>query len=71
MECEVPFTIVFTKMDLKKKGKDVSPPVQNIHAFKKALVDDQKWEALPYCFETSAKSGGGKSELLQYLASLD
>ncbi len=30
----------------------------------------EEWEALPRCFETSAKTGSGKSELLGYLASL-
>lgn len=30
----------------------------------------EEWEALPRCFETSSKTGTGKSELLGYLASL-
>ncbi len=32
------------------------------------LAED--WEALPRCFETSSRTGAGKSELLGYVASL-
>lgn len=41
---------------------------RNVREFKKALA--KEWEALPWCFETSSKSGSGRSELLGYIASL-
>ncbi|MEW5300619.1 MAG: hypothetical protein WDW36_003535 [Sanguina aurantia] len=65
-ECQVPFAIVFTKMDTRKK--DAPTPQQNILALKKSLSAD--WEALPICFETSSRTGAGKTELLSYLGSL-
>ncbi len=41
---------------------------RNIRAFKELLAKD--WEELPWCFETSSKTGGGRVELLNYVASL-
>lgn len=67
-DCEVPFAIVFTKIDNRKKGGSANANADNIRAFKKALAAD--WEALPRCFETSSKTGQGRSDLLGYLASL-
>lgn len=65
-ECEVPFAIVFTKLDVQKK--DMPTNVANMRAFKSLLAEE--WEELPWCFATSSKTGAGKSELLGYLASL-
>lgn len=65
-DCEVPFALVFTKLDHRKK--DMPSNAENIRAFKATMA--QEWEALPRCFETSAKSGAGRGELLGYLASL-
>ncbi len=65
-ECEVPFCIVFTKTDNRKK--DSPPSSANIRAFKTLMAEE--WEALPRCLETSSRTGAGKSELLGYLASL-
>ncbi|KXZ52873.1 hypothetical protein GPECTOR_8g254 [Gonium pectorale] len=65
-ECEVPFCIVFTKIDNRKR--DGPPNAANVRAFKQAMSEE--WEALPRCFETSSRTGAGKSELLGYLASL-
>lgn len=63
---QVPFAIIFTKSDVKKKtGPSASA---NMAAFKRSLLEG--WEALPACFETSSRTGGGKTEVLQYLASL-
>ena len=62
----MPFALVFTKLDNRKK--DVPPNADNIRAFKAAMAEE--WEALPRCFETSAKSGAGRGELLGSLASL-
>eukprot|EP00803_Ostreobium_quekettii_P002398 evm.model.scf_415.5 EVM.evm.TU.scf_415.5 scf_415:37321-39182(-) len=65
-DSQVPFSIVFTKMDKRKKK---CPPVaENIKNFKTALLDE--WEYLPQCIETSGKTLAGKDELLRYLAQL-
>jgi len=63
---QVPFAIVFTKCDSKKKSGP--SPTQNVNAFKKGLLEE--WESLPTCFTTSAMQGQGKTEVLGYLASL-
>jgi GTP-binding protein len=63
---EVPFAVVFTKADARKKGGP--PPAQNVAAFQAALAEE--WASLPACFLTSARDGTGKTELLAYLASL-
>ncbi len=62
----MPFALVFTKLDNRKK--DMPANADNIRAFKATMA--QEWEALPRCFETSAKTGAGRNELLGYLASL-
>lgn len=65
-ESQVPFSIVFTKTDKRKKK---APPVQaNISKFQEMLLSD--WEFLPACFATSARTGAGKDALLQYIAQL-
>lgn len=61
---QVPFSIVFTKLD--KLKSDVSQ--KNISEFKEALLDD--WENLPTFFETSAKVKIGRKEILRYISSI-
>ncbi len=63
---QVPFAIVFTKADVKKKAGPSA--AANMAAFKRLLLEE--WEALPVCFETSSATGAGRTQLLQYLASL-
>ena len=65
---EVPFTLVFTKADKRKKGQ----PKQavNMIAYKRALVEDMGFSVVPPCLLTSAESGAGKKELLNYISSL-
>ena len=65
-ESKVPFSLVFTKTDKRKKG--APKPAQNIAAFKEALLKD--WEYLPYSLQTSAATGAGRQELSAYIASL-
>ena len=56
-------------MQVDQKGKKGMPtPRQNITAFKRQL--QAEWEELPWCFETSSKTGTGISELLGYMASV-
>jgi GTP-binding protein len=59
---EVPFAIVFTKMDKLGRQKQM----QNIEEYKKQLLEN--WEELPPIFATSAESGEGCEELLGYIA---
>lgn len=65
-DSEVPFTLVFTKADHRKKGGPTAEA--NASAFRRALAAD--WEAVPPAFITSARTGGGKTELLRHLAGL-
>lgn len=63
---QVPLCIVFTKCDERKKSGPT--PAANIKAWKVQFLKD--YEQLPACFETSAALGQGRSEVLNYLASL-
>ncbi|KAL0042512.1 hypothetical protein WJX79_001978 [Trebouxia sp. C0005] len=63
---QVPFALVFTKLDKRKKG--IPSPSENIDAFKEALM--QEWEHLPFSLETSALKNTGRQELLSHIASL-
>ena len=64
-ENDLPFGIVFTKMDKPGKPKYI----ENIEAFKQALLED--WEELPIMFTTSAKAKSGKDGLLSYIAEVN
>lgn len=55
-------------MQLDNKKKDSPTPQQNIRAFKTLLSKD--FELLPWCFETSSKTGVGRTELLGYISSV-
>ncbi len=57
----IPFVIIFTKIDKSSKNKINA----NIEAMKKKL--SETWEELPQFFMTSAKTGAGKAEILNYL----
>jgi GTP-binding protein len=65
-EAGVAYTLVYTKVDKRKKGE---PPVaDNVAAFEAALA--QRCDALPPAVATSSKSGAGKMELLAHVARL-
>lgn len=64
-ECEVPFAIVFTKMD--KMGKIAG--AQNVEAYKQEML--QTWEELPPVFVTSSETRLGREELLTYIGELN
>lgn len=64
-ENEVPFSIVFTKMD--KLGKVVGG--RNVAAYKQRLLET--WEELPPIFETSSEDGRGREELLDYIEQIN
>jgi GTP-binding protein len=60
-EERLPFAIVFTKTD------KLSPPAlqRNIAHYKKSLIGE--WEELPPLFLTSAETGTGRQELLEFI----
>jgi GTP-binding protein len=61
----LPFAILFTKCDkLSKTQLDI-----NLQTYKIALAET--WEEIPVCFVTSAKTGSGKSEVLNLIARLN
>lgn len=64
----VPFSIVFTKADKKKKGGPRA--LSNVAAFKRALLEARGFPLVPPSVVTSAATGDGKSELLAFVASL-
>lgn len=64
-EHNVPFSIVFTKMD--KLGRDAGQ--LNIEAYKQQL--GETWEELPPIFITSSQDGRGRDELLDYIDSIN
>ena len=64
-ENEVPFSIVFTKMD--KLGKVAGG--RNVAAYKQRLLET--WEELPPIFETSSEDGRGREELLDYIEQIN
>ncbi len=61
---QIPFSIVFTKTDKLTKNKLVS----NIAKFKRALMQD--WEELPLMFVSSAVSGTGREQILDFIEDL-
>ncbi|KAI8477370.1 MAG: P-loop containing nucleoside triphosphate hydrolase protein [Monoraphidium minutum] len=64
----VPFSLVFTKADKRKKGGPGC--AANVAAFKRALLEGRGLPLLPPSVVTSAAEGAGKGELLAFLASL-
>jgi GTP-binding protein len=64
----VPFSVVFTKADKRKKGAPRC--AENIREFKRALIEGRGFPLVPPCVVTSAATGGGKQELMAFVASL-
>lgn len=62
---QVPFSIVFTKSDKNKPGATL----RNVQAFLDALAAE--WEELPPHFISSATTGEGKKEILDFIHSLN
>lgn len=61
-----PFSIVFTKID---KLSDAQRQ-KNLSVYKLHLLE-QGWESVPPLFESSAKTGEGKKEILSYIESIN
>ena len=66
VEAQVPFVIVFTKLDKRKKG--VPPAEENMASFETML--QEKYEDLPPIIATSSKTRKGKGELLTLIAQI-
>ena len=64
-ENEIPFSIVFTKADKVGKGR----LSENIDHYKQSLL--QTWEELPPIFITSAETGMGRDELINYIEEIN
>ena len=64
-ENEVPFAIVFTKIDKVGRGR----LSENIGAYKLKL--SEVWEELPPIFLTSAEKGQGRDELVEYIETIN
>lgn len=64
-ENDVPFSIVFTKLD--KMGSQAGK--RNIDEYCKILLET--WEELPPIFLTSSETGRGRDELLNYIDELN
>ncbi|GLC37836.1 hypothetical protein PLESTB_001481600 [Pleodorina starrii] len=65
---EVPFTLVFTKADKRRKGVPASAKDSHVTAFKRALLRDLAF--LPPSILTSAAKGLGRGEMLNFMAGL-
>lgn len=60
-ENDIPFGIIFTKSD--KSG----PNVLKAQIEKDKQILSQEWEEMPPMFESSAQSGAGREEILDYI----
>lgn len=60
-EMHLPFVLVYTKVD-RLKPEEVEP---NISQFQQAMLET--WEALPQQFVSSANSGKGRQEILEFI----
>lgn len=64
-ENEVPFALVFTKLD--KLGRVAGP--EQVERYKRELL--KTWEELPPIFLTSSEDGRGRDALLNYIDSIN
>lgn len=64
-ENSVPFAIIFTKTDKLKKVQLAN----NINSYKRRLLE--QWEELPPVFVTSSETAMGRTELLEYINSVN
>jgi GTP-binding protein len=62
----IPFVIVFTKIDRKKKDMNID---DNILAFKKKMLE--RWTSLPEIFMTSAQYRTGREDVLRFIDSVN
>ncbi|GFR43936.1 hypothetical protein Agub_g5074, partial [Astrephomene gubernaculifera] len=65
---EVPFALVFTKADKRRKGLNAAVRDSHVTAFKRQLLQDLAF--LPPSLLTSSAKGLGRGELLNFIAAL-
>ena len=64
-ECEVPFAIIFTKIDKISRGR----LTENLNKYKERLLET--WEELPPIFLSSSEIKDGREEILDYIQSIN
>ena len=64
-ETEIPFSIVFTKIDKLSSSK----LQKSLMTYRKVMLFE--WEEMPISFRSSATSGVGREEILGYISSLN
>lgn len=64
-ENEIPFAIIFTKADKQSQSKTL----QNVNKFLNTLKEE--WEELPPYFISSAEKKTGRTEILDYIDSIN
>lgn len=70
-ERNVPFSVVLTKADKRKKAAKAPPPEANAAALKKMLSENlPDGGELPPIWATSSATGAGRKELLAYMSQL-
>lgn len=62
---KVPFAIIFTKSD-KLKPEELE---ENIKNYQNKMLET--WEVLPPWFVSSAQTGGGRTQILQYIQNIN
>ncbi|KAK9792467.1 hypothetical protein WJX73_008261 [Symbiochloris irregularis] len=65
-DSQVPFSLVFTKTD--KRKKKCPSPAENMAAFQTALL--KSYEQLPVCLQTSAERDTGRQDVLNHIAQM-
>ena len=65
---DIPFTIVFTKCDRKKKGPNTPTVEENIEALENRL--EETWHRLPSIIKTSSVSKEGRGDILKFISSI-
>ena len=66
----VPFSVVLTKADKRKKAAKAPPPEANAAELKKLLSANLPGGELPPIWATSSATGAGRKELLAYMSQL-
>ncbi len=64
-ECEVPFAIIFTKIDKISRGR----LAENLDKYKECLLET--WEELPPILLSSSETKDGREEILNYIHSIN
>ena len=64
-EKQIPFALIFTKSDKLSALRSS----KNVEAFKQAMLET--WEELPHIFVSSATTGKGREEIVDYIDSVN